>query len=105
MFKRWKASAAPEEQLGEAVDDDLAEVVDMHFSRPISMDDFKALKGKYLRPANTEWLKVREIPEGIWRRLPQEFKVGDRALQCPGPFVGGLHCANVCTGFSREGEI
>ena len=54
MFKRWKASAAPEEQLGEVVDDDLAEVVDMHFSRPISMDDFKALKGKYLHPANTE---------------------------------------------------
>ena len=69
-----------DERLGEKVDNDLAEATDRFFRKPISQEEFKELKEKYVRPENIQWIRAPEIPFNIYRRLPSEFKGTDKAL-------------------------
>ena len=70
----------PEERLGEKVNEDLAEATDRFFRKPISQDEFKELKTKYVRPENVSWIRAPEIPENVYSRLPSDFKNTDKTL-------------------------
>ena len=48
----------PAERVGEKVNEDLAEATDRFFRKPISTDEFKELKTKYVRPENVQWLRA-----------------------------------------------
>ena len=70
----------PAERVGEKVDEDLAEASDRFFRKPISHDEFKELKTKYVRPENVLWLRAPDLPMNVYKRLPSEFKNTDKIL-------------------------
>ena len=52
----------PAERVGEKVNEVLAEATDRFFRKPISHEEFKELKTKYVRPENVNWLRAPDIP-------------------------------------------
>ena len=70
----------PVERVGEEVNQDLAEGFDRFLRQPISEQEFKELKDKYIRPKNVEWVRTPEIPFNIWRRLGGEYKAKEKLL-------------------------
>ena len=98
------------EKVGEKVDQDLADIVNREFSSPMSTEEYKAFKEKFIRPENVDWLTSPEVPFNIYRRLHSDFKDVDKRLKfiqdqlCPvaisltyamdklgsGDFVGGM---------------
>ena len=70
----------PTERVGDKVNDDLAEATDRFFRKPISPEEFKELKTKYVRPENVQWLRAPEIPPNVYKRLSSDFKSTDKVL-------------------------
>ena len=81
-FFKKKNQPPPEERVGEVVDQDLAEIADRCFKKPMTEDQFKTkIQDKYLRPKNVEWIRTPEIPFSIYRRLSSDFKNTDKPLK------------------------
>ena len=80
-FFKQKNKPRPKEKLGEKVDQDLADITNRSFSAPMSGDDFKKFKEKFVRPENVEWLSTPEVPFNIYRRLNSDFKDVDKRLK------------------------
>ena len=71
----------PKEKVGALVNEDLADIVNRDFSSPMSANDFKTFKEKFVRPENVQWLATPEIPFNIYRRLNSDFKDVDKRLK------------------------
>ena len=70
-----------QEKLGNEVDPDLAETVDRAFSKGLPSEEAKEMKAKYLRPQNVQFLRLPEVAENVYRRLPSDHKEKDRLLK------------------------
>ena len=70
----------PAERVGDKINEDLAEATDRFFRKPMSVDEFKEMKVKYVRPENVQWLRAPDIPQNVYKRLPSEFKNTDKIL-------------------------
>ena len=69
-FFKKKNKPAPQDALGDDIDQDLAEITDRCFNKPVGYKRFKDIKDKYLRPRNVTWLQVPEVPTSA---LPISF--------------------------------
>ena len=70
-----------EQKIGDEVDPDLAEAVDRAFSKGLPSDEVRELREKYIRPKNVEFLRLPDVAENVYRRLPSDHKDKDKLLK------------------------
>ena len=81
VFKTFVEQFAPGEQTGQAIDHDLATIVNELLTKKLTKEKLEPVQDKYLKPENCENLVAPKINKPIWQQLKQETKNTDSTFQ------------------------